>query len=86
MRKAWHETAWDDYVAAQSQDRTTRKRIDALLKSIARNGYSAIGNIEPLRGNWSGWWSARINEKDRLVFRISGDLLEIAACKGHYST
>lgn len=86
MRKAWHETAWGDYVAAQSQDRKTLNRINALLKSIERNGYSAIGNIEPLRGNWSGWWSARINEKDRLVFRISGDLLEIAACKGHYST
>ena len=85
MRKAWHETAWDDYIAAQSQDRKTLNRINVLLKSIERNGYNAIGNIEPLRGNWSGWWSARINEKDRLIFRISGDLLEIAACKGHYS-
>ena len=85
MRKNWHETAWDDYVAAQSQDRTTLNRINTLLKSIERNGYDAIGNIEPLRGNWSGWWSARIILKDRLIFRISGDLLEFAACKGHYS-
>ena len=85
MRKNWHETAWDDYVAAQSQDRKTLNRINTLLKSIERNGYGAIGNVEPLRGNWSGWWSARINEKDRLIFRISGEILEIAACKGHYS-
>lgn len=85
MRKNWHETAWDDYVAAQSQDRKTLNRINTLLKSIERNGYDAIGNIEPLRGNWSGWWSARINEKDRLIFRINGEILEIAACKGHYS-
>lgn len=86
MRKNWHETAWDDYVAAQSQDRKTLTRINVLLKSIERNGYAAIGNVEPLRGDWSGWWSARINQKDRLVFRIKGDVLEIAACKGHYST
>ena len=85
MRKSWHETAWDDYVAAQSQDRRTLNRINTLLKSIELNGYDAIGNVEPLRGNWSGWWSARINEKDRLIFRISGEILEIAACKGHYS-
>lgn len=85
MRKNWHETAWDDYVAAQSQDRKTLNRINTLLKSIERNGYDAIGNVEPLRGNWPGWWSARINEKDRLIFRISGEILEIAACKGHYS-
>lgn len=85
MRKNWHETAWDDYVATQSQDRKTLNRINTLLKSIERNGYDAIGNIEPLRGNWSGWWSARINEKDRLIFRISDEILEIAACKGHYS-
>ena len=58
MRKNWHETAWDDYVAAQSQDRKTLNRINTLLKIIERNGYDAIGNIEPLRGNWSGWWSA----------------------------
>lgn len=86
MRKVWHETAWEDYVAAQSQDRRTLNRINALLKSIERNGYSAIGSVEPLRGDWSGWWSAHINKKDRLVFRINGELLEIAACKGHYSS
>ena len=85
MRKNWHETAWDDYVSVQSQDRKKLNRINTLLKSIERNGYGAIGNIEPLRGNWSGWWSARINEKDRLIFRINGEILEIAACKGHYS-
>lgn len=85
MRKNWHETAWDDYVDSQFQDRKTLNRINALLKSIERNGYAAIGNVEPLRGNWSGWWSARINEKDRLIFRISDDVIEIAACKGHYS-
>lgn len=56
MRKNWHETVWDDYVAAQSQDRKTLTRINVLLKSIERNGYDAIGNVEPLRGDWSGWW------------------------------
>ena len=71
MRKIWHESAWDEYVAWQREDAKTLKRINLLLQSIDRNGTSCIGNPEPLRGNLSGWWSVRINQADRIVFRIS---------------
>lgn len=85
MRKVWHELAWSEYVEWQTQDARTLRRINALLQSIDRNGTNCIGNPEPLRNNLSGWWSVRINQKDRIVFRIVDDTLEILSCKGHYS-
>ena len=84
MRKDWHESAWEEYLYWQHQDVRTLKRINQLLQSIERNGTSCIGNPEPLRGNLSGWWSVRINHADRLVWRLTGESLEILACKGHY--
>ena len=57
MRKIWHESAWDEYVAWQREDAKTLKRINLLLQSIDRNGTGCIGNPEPLRGNLSGWWT-----------------------------
>ena len=85
MRKVWHEDAWEDYLFWQRQDAKTLKRINQLLQSIDRNGTSCIGNPEPLRNNLSGWWSVRINQADRIVFRIIDDAIEILACKGHYN-
>ena len=85
MHKIWHDRGWDDYLAWQSGgDRRTVKRINSLIQSIERNGYGCIGNPEPLKDNLSGWWSVRINEKDRIVFRIVDAKLEIMSCKGHY--
>ena len=86
MHKLWFDAAWDDYVGWQSQDRKTLKRVNALIQSIERNGYSCIGNPEPLCGNLSGWWRVRIDEKNRIVFRIANGELVIASCKGHYET
>ena len=85
MRKLWHDRAWEEYLGWQTEDPKTRKRINRLLQSIDRNGVSSIGNPEPLKDNLSGWWSVRINQADRIVFRINGDALDILACKGHYS-
>ena len=84
MHKKWYDAAWDDYVGWQAQDRKTLKRINALIRSIERNGYLCIGNPEPLRENLSGWWSVRIDGKNRIVFRIEGGELVIASCRGHY--
>ena len=84
MRKIWHDDAWEEYLAWHRQDPKTLKRINLLLQSIDRNGVSCIGNPEPLRNNLSGWWSVRINQSDRIVFRIQGEELEILSCKGHY--
>jgi len=85
MNKTFHERAWEEYVYWQTQDRKTLKRINLLLNDIARNGYDGIGKPEPLKNNLSGWWSRRINDEDRLVYRIKNDVIEILMCKGHYT-
>ena len=72
------------YVFWQNQDKKTLKRINRLLKDIDRNGYRCTGKPEPLKGNLSGYWSVRIDEKNRIVFRITGDILEIVECGSHY--
>ena len=84
MNKTFSDQAWEDYVSWQSEDRKTLKRINQLLNDIDRNGNEGIGKPEPLKGNFSGYWSRRIDEKNRLVYRIDGGNLLIAACKSHY--
>jgi len=84
MKKIWFEEAWDDYTDWQAQDRKTLKRINQLLQDISRNGYTGIGKPEPLKGELSGFWSRRIDDKNRLVYRIKEEKLEILSCKGHY--
>ena len=84
MIKIWDDDAWEDYVYWQTQDKKTLKRINALLKDIDRNGYEGIGKPEPLTGNWSGYWSRRIDEKKRLVYRIVDETIRIAQCRTHY--
>lgn len=84
MRKIWHETAWSDYLYWQTQDKKTLKRINTLIKDIERNSNLGIGKSEPLKGNLSGLWSRRIDEYNRLVYRISNDMLEIVSCRDHY--
>lgn len=84
MRKIWDEEAWADYLYWQTQDKKTLKKINNLLKDIDRNGYIGIGKPEPLRGDKSGFWSRRIDDCNRLVYRIKDDVIEIASCKDHY--
>ncbi len=84
MKKFWHDEAWDDYMMWQRRDKKTLKRINDLVKSIERNGYSCIGKPEPLKGNRAGWWSVRIDGEHRMIFRIVGGFLEISSCAGHY--
>lgn len=68
MNKLWQDEAWEDYVYWQSQDRKTLKRINQLLQDISRNGYAGIGKPEPLKGDYSGWWSRRIDAVNRAQF------------------
>lgn len=85
MRKVWFDEAWDDYVSWQREDKKTLKRINALVKDIERgNGFDGIGKPEPLRGNLSGFWLRRIDDANRLVYRVKDGVLEIVSCKGHY--
>lgn len=84
MKKLWLDKAWNEYLEWQSTDKKTLKKINRLLTDIDRNGYQCIGKPEPLKGNLSGYWSARIDERNRIVFRIVGDNLEIIQCGSHY--
>lgn len=84
MRLLWEDRAWEDYCYWQERDRRTLKRINALLKDIQRNGYEGIGKPESLKENLSGYWSRRIDDKNRLVYYIRDDTAFILSCKGHY--
>ncbi len=84
MKKVWDDEAWEDYLYWQTQDRKTLKRINLLIQDIDRNGYSGIGKPEPLKGNMQGYWSRRIDEVNRLVYRITGGKIEIIQCRTHY--
>jgi len=84
MKLIWFDEAWDDYVYWQAQDKKTIKRINDLIKDSKRNGYSGIGKPEPLKGEFSGFWSKRIDEVNRFVYRISDGVLEVLSCRGHY--
>lgn len=84
MIKVWGDEAWEDYLYWQRQDKKTLKRINLLIQDIDRNGYSGIGKPEPLKENLSGWWSRRIDETNRLVYRIRDGKIEIIQCRTHY--
>lgn len=84
MHKVWHDKAWDDYVEWQNTDNKTLKKINRLLQDIDRNGYQCTGKPEPLSGDLAGYWSVRIDEKNRIVFKIAGEDLVIVQCGTHY--
>jgi len=80
----FQKRAWEDYLYWQTQDKRTLKKINKLLKDIERNGHDGIGKSEPLKYELAGFWSKEIDEKNRLVYRIKDDILEIAECRTHY--
>jgi toxin YoeB len=82
---AWDASGWDDYIYWQGQDKKTLKRINALIKDALRTPYSGIGKPEHLK--WLGnVWSRRINDQDRLVYKVdeASSTLTIAQCRNHY--
>lgn len=83
MKLLWDEGAWDDYQWWLTQDRKMLKRINTLLNDIARNGNTGIGKPEALK-HLNGYWSRRINDEHRLVYRIVGDEIHVTACRYHY--
>lgn len=83
MNKVWFDEAWEDYLYWQTQDKKTLKRINALLRDIERGYFDGIGKPEPLRGELSGFWSRRIDDTNRLIYRIKKDVVEILSRRGH---
>ena len=84
MKKIWSDKAWDDYLYWQAQDKKTLKRVNQLVKDIERSNFEGIGKPEALKGNLSGFWSRRIDDANRLIYRINGEFIDILSCKGHY--
>lgn len=84
MNKVFANTGWEDYLYWQTEDRKTLKKINQLINDIARNGNEGLGKPEPLSENLSGYWSRRINDKDRLIYRIDESNIYIIACRYHY--
>ncbi len=85
MELQFSQQAWQEYLWWQKQDKRSIKRINNLLKDIARNGeMNGVGKPEPLKGNLSGWWSRRIDDQNRLVYQVTEETCRIIQCKGHY--
>jgi len=84
MKLIFSERAWEDYLHWQAQDPRPTARLNGLIKECLRTPFAGTGKPEPLRGALSGWWSRRITQEHRLVYRATEDGLLIAQCRYHY--
>ena len=84
MRLIFAEQAWEDYLLWQQTAPKITRRIHELIKDTTRHPFEGIGKPEPLRGDLSGWWSRRITQEHRLVYRAADGMLQIAQCRYHY--
>jgi toxin YoeB len=84
LKKIWSDKSWDDYLYWQKQNKKLLKKINDLIKDIERKPFEGLGKPEPLKNNLSGWWSRRIDDKHRIVYRVENGNLEIAQCGKHY--
>jgi toxin YoeB len=84
MKLIFSEHAWEDYLHRQRTDRKILERINRLIKEIQRSPSEGTGKPEPLRQSLSGYWSRRINEEHRIVYRVESESLLIAQLRYHY--
>jgi toxin YoeB len=84
MKKLWSDEAWEDYLYWQTQDKKILKRINNIIKDIDRDPFSGIGKPEPLKYERQGYWSRRIDETNRIVYKVENGILYIAQCGSHY--
>ena len=86
MSILWHNKAWVEYVDWQTANKKLLKQINRLITDIQRNGnMTGIGSPEPLKGDFSGYYSRHIDGENRLIYRVTEDnILEIISCLGHY--
>ena len=84
MILSFSDDAWDDYLYWQQNDKKILKKLNRLIKEIQREPFEGMGEPEPLKYNWSGYWSRRITIEHRLVYKVSDDNLIIAQCRYHY--
>ncbi len=84
MNLVFADEAWDDYLYWQQNDKKIMKKINALIKEIQRDPFKGLGEPEPLKYNWSGFWSRRITIEHRLVYKVTESSILIAQCRYHY--
>lgn len=84
MKYVFVDESWEDYLYWQKIDKKMLKRINLLIKDISRQPYKGIGKPEPLKHNYRGFWSRRINEEHRLIYQVREDEIRIVKCRFHY--
>ncbi len=84
MNIQFSSRAWEDYLYWQKFDKKILKKVNELLKDISRSPYEGIGKPEPLKHALSGFWSRRITDEHRLVYRVEGKTIQVAQARYHY--
>ena len=84
MKLIFSDNAWEDYLYWQKIDTKTLKRINALIKDITRQPFKGLGDPEPLKHHWSGYWSRRIDREHRLVYKVTNKTITVVQCRYHY--
>jgi toxin YoeB len=84
MKLLFSTQAWEDYIYWQETDRKTLKKINELIKDIAKSPFQGLGKPEPLKYAFSGFWSRRISQEHRIIYRVEGDVIELAQLRYHY--
>ncbi len=84
MNLVFADKAWDDYLYWQKNNKQILKKINSLIKEIKREPFEGLGEPEPLKYNWLGYWSRRITLEHRIVYKIKDNNLLIAQCRYHY--
>ena len=80
----WADKSWEDYLYWQQNDKKVLIKINSLIKDIKREPFQGVGEPEPLKYNWRGYWSRRINLEHRIVYKILDNSILIAQCRYHY--
>ncbi len=84
MKLVFSDEAWEDYLYWQKQDRKMVERINKLIQEVKRDPFSGVGKPEPLKHALAGFWSRRITDEHRMVYRVEGDSMQIAQLRYHY--
>ena len=84
MKYVFVDESWEDYLYWQNTDKKKLRKINELLKDIARNPFGGNGKPEPLKHKYSGFWSRRIDDEHRLIYKYEDNEIQIAKCRFHY--